>query len=79
MQGQLASFCAIAPAEVQAFVAGQAALSTTAQKALPTVQQGVAAMCAPGVIATSQTLTQFAQVVLPAFTTIALEYAASKK
>jgi hypothetical protein len=79
LQAQLSSFCAVAPAEVQAFVAGEAALSATAQQALPAVQAFVNGSCAAGVVANATTLQNFIQSVLPAFTTIALEYAATKK
>lgn len=79
LQAQLSAFCAVAPNEVNAFIAGKAALSTTAQNALPTVQAFVTMECAPGVVADATSLQNFAIDILPAFTTIALEYAASKK
>lgn len=79
LQAQLSSFCAVAPNEINAFIAGKAALSTTAQNLLPTVQTFVVGACAPGVVADAMTLQNFAADVLPAFTTIALEYAAQKK
>ena len=79
LQQQVAAFCAIAPNEVQAFVAGAAALPVDAQKALPAIQQAVAATCAPGVVTSTTDLQTFVAVTLPAFTTIALEYAAAQK
>ena len=79
LQQQVAAFCAVAPAEVQAFVAGQAALPADAQKALPAIQQAVSVTCAPGVVTTDTDLKTFVAVTLPAFTTIALEYAAAHK
>ena len=79
LQAQLSAFCAVAPNEVNAFIAGKAALSQTAQNALPTVQAFVTMECAPGVVADATSLQNFAVDILPAFTTVALEYAASKK
>lgn len=79
LQAQLSSFCAVAPNELAAIVAGKAALSQTAQNDLPIVQSFVTGACAPGVVADATTLQNFAADVLPAFTTIALEYAASQK
>lgn len=79
LQAQLSAFCAVAPNEVNAFIAGKAALSQTAQNALPTVQAFVTMECAPGVVADATSLQNFAVDILPAFTTIALEYATSRK
>lgn len=79
LQGQLAAFCAVAPAEMNAIVAGKAAFSTTTQQTLPQVQAFIDMNCAPGVVATATDVQTLVQTILPAFTTIALEYAAQKK
>jgi hypothetical protein len=79
LQTQLTDFCAVATPELASFQAVQADLSPKAQSALATAGPILAAVCAPGVIATSDNLQQLTVTALPALTIVAVEYAAAKK
>jgi hypothetical protein len=75
LQNAVTGFCAIAPSELAALQANPSALPVQAQADLQVAQQGVTTLCAPGVVASAANLQTFAQVVLPAFTVLALEFA----
>lgn len=77
-QQALQAYCTVSVPEIAAFQASATLLSPTAQKALLVVAPLNATLCSPTSIAaaTQGDVTTYMQQVLPALTTLAIEFAA---